>query len=154
MLLGMCAKFERTSLKPMDCMGALKVASVVIEEVSVTGGLWRCFLPIRSIENMHVQINCQRIPWCSIILKCWWWPYGMNDENVWSLAHTLFIQRCQGLLFALAWNTQFKAPFIFLLHMIDKLVSFCWWKSILKFLGAPPEVWTEDLQCSMPGSYH
>ena len=43
----------------------------------------------------------------------------------------------QGLLLASAQNTEYKAPSSFKSHAIDRLLSFCWWKSLLKVLGLP-----------------
>ena len=51
----------------------------------------------------------------------------------------------QGLLLASAQNTEYKAPSSFTSLAIDRLLSFCWWKSIQKILGLPT-------QGSNPGS--
>ena len=54
--------------------------------------------------------------------------YEMNDEKSGSLVHTILVQGCplvQGLLLALAQNTEYKAPSSFMLHAINRLLSFC-----------------------------
>ena len=56
-----------------------------------------------------------------IRLWVWYIPYSFRDV--------------QGLLLASAWNTEYKAPSSFASHVIDKLLSFCWCKSILKILA-------------------
>ena len=80
-----------------------------------------------------------------------------NDEmmRLGSLAHTLFIQECPGsFVLVSAQNTEYKAPSSFMPYAIDRLLSFCWWKTALKILGLPTLGLNPRLQRSRPALYH
>ena len=78
-------------------------------------------LLIWSLVSLHDQMPEARLK--KIRLGVWHVPYLCRDV--------------QGLLLAAAWNTEYKAPFSFTPHAINRLLSFCWWKPILNILGLP-----------------
>ena len=68
------------------------------------------------------------------------WPAARgrrNDEmirlGVWHIPYSF--RDVEGLLLASAQNTKYKAPSSSIPHVIDRLLNFCWWKSMLEILG-------------------
>ena len=75
--------------------------------------------------------------------QMWWW-----DDKVGSLVPTVSFRDVQGHLLASAQNTKLVQCNLwlcgFVSYAIDRLLSFCRWKSNLKVLHSPPQVGTQD----------
>ena len=105
----------------------------------------------------------RKLSWCyytDLKLSQFIWPATRgrrNDKKIrLGVRHILYSFRdVQGLLLASAGKSEYKTPSSFKSLAIDRMLSICWWKSILKIHGL--SIWesNQDLQVrpNRPGFY-